>query len=36
MKIESERLFGIPYSICRIDPWSYNKKEIINDIENTI
>ena len=34
MKIESERLFGIPYAICRIDPWSYNKKEIVKDIES--
>ena len=34
MKIESERLFGIPYAICRIDPLSYNKKEIVKDIES--
>ena len=34
MKIESERLFGIPYAICRIDPWSYNKKEIVKDIKS--
>tara|TARA_B100001250_G_C19647042_1_gene720860 strand:- start:294 stop:950 length:657 start_codon:yes stop_codon:yes gene_type:complete len=32
MKIDSERLFGIPFSICNIDPESYNKEEIISDI----
>ena len=34
MKVESERLFGIPISICEIDPTSYNKKEIVADIKS--
>lgn len=30
--IYSERLFGIPFSICDIDPKSYNKEELVSDI----
>ena len=34
MKVDSERLFGIPFSICEIDPTLYNKKEIVADIKS--
>ena len=32
--IFSDRLFGIPFSICDIDPTSYNKRELIRDIKS--
>ena len=32
MEVKSERLFGIPFSICEIDPTLYNKNEIVDDI----
>ena len=31
MKIKSDRLFGIPFSLCKIDPKSYNKEELIDN-----
>ena len=34
MKIESERLFGIPYAICYIDSKSYDKRRIVRDIRS--
>ena len=32
--MKSDRLFGIPYAICDIDPTSYNKRELIRDIKS--
>ena len=31
MKIKADRLFGIPFSLCKIDPKSYNKEELIDN-----
>ena len=30
----ADRLFGIPFALCDIDPTSYNKRELIRDIKS--